>query len=88
MKPGKRYSSVDKMLRADDHSDIAEEVHKITSRPLNVSEFASLIGYHPGTVRRLIRAGRIKAVQFGKQWRIPQVEVGRILKDGLPRSGE
>mgnify|MGYP001551791497 CR=1 FL=1 len=51
---------------------------------LTVEELASRIKYHPESVRRAIRQGRIHAVQFGCGWRIMPLEVARILANGLP----
>lgn len=47
-------------------------------------EFANLIGFHPESVRKIIRQGRIKAKRFGRSYRILGSEVDRILKDGIP----
>lgn len=47
-------------------------------------EFASVIRWHPESVRRAIREGRIKAIRMGNGWRIPGDEVARILTNGLP----
>jgi excisionase family DNA binding protein len=51
---------------------------------LTVEELAARIKYHPESVRRAIRQGRINALQFGTGWRIPAPEVQRILTNGLP----
>ena len=51
---------------------------------LTVAEFAAQIRYHPESVRRCIRQGRIRALPFGTGWRIPLSEVCRILETGLP----
>lgn len=51
---------------------------------LTVEELAAQIKYHPESVRRAIRQGRIHALQFGTGWRIPAPEVTRILTTGLP----
>ena len=57
-----------------------------TAAALTVEEFAAQIKYHPESVRRAIRQGRIFALPFGKGWRIPAPEVARILTTGLPYS--
>jgi excisionase family DNA binding protein len=49
-----------------------------------VAELAAAIKYHPESVRRAIRQGRIYALPFGTRWRIPAAEVRRILTSGLP----
>jgi excisionase family DNA binding protein len=46
--------------------------------------FARVISWHPESVRRAIRQGRIKAVRLGGGWRIPADEVSRICSAGLP----
>ena len=51
---------------------------------LTVEELAARIKYHPESVRRAIRQGRIHALPFGAGWRIPAQEVARILTAGLP----
>jgi excisionase family DNA binding protein len=56
----------------------------ITAHLRTPEELADLIHYHPESVRRLIREGRIKAKQFGRTWRILPEEVARILEEGLP----
>lgn len=56
----------------------------LTDAALTVEELASAIKYHPESVRRAIRQGRIHALPFGVGWRIPAAEVRRILAAGLP----
>lgn len=51
---------------------------------LTVEELAARIKYHPESVRRAIRQGRIHALPFGAGWRIPPDEAKRILTNGLP----
>ena len=51
---------------------------------LTVEELAARIKYHPESVRRAIRQGRIHALPFGVGWRIPPQEVAKILANGLP----
>lgn len=54
------------------------------SQLYTTGQFAKLIGYHQETVRRLAREEKIKTIRFGRSYRIPQSEVDRILKVGLP----
>ena len=51
-----------------------------------VEEVAGKIKYHPESVRRLIRQGRIHALPFGTSWRVSHAELVRILTEGLPYS--
>ncbi len=60
---------------------------KIASQPsvgLTTEQLAAAISYHEESVRRAIRQGRIRALPFGRNWRIPPDEVARILAHGLP----
>lgn len=50
---------------------------------LEVDHFARILGFHPESVRRLIRRGRIKAKRFGSFWRIPRAEAVRIIENGI-----
>lgn len=50
----------------------------------DVGEAARLLSYTSEHVRRLIRAGKIKAIKVGdnnSQWRISKEEIERLLKD-------
>jgi excisionase family DNA binding protein len=53
---------------------------------LTVEEAAEKIHYHPESLRRAIRQGRVAALRFGQGWRIPASELRRILATGLPYS--
>ncbi|MGZ5506681.1 MAG: helix-turn-helix domain-containing protein [Limisphaerales bacterium] len=39
--------------------------------------------WHPESVRRAIRAGRIKAIKIGRHWRVPGAELERLMEEGL-----
>lgn len=49
---------------------------------LNVQQAAEKLGLAQGTIRRFIREGRIKAVKVGRDWRIKESEIERILEEG------
>lgn len=57
-----------------------------TARPFvyTPEQLAQAAMLHPESVRRAIRAGRIKALKFGQEWRIPAAEFDRIMGEGLP----
>lgn len=57
------------------------------SAGLPSDEFARAISWHPESVRKAIRQGRIRAIKFGRFFRIPTAEVERILRDGIPSAG-
>jgi len=48
-------------------------------------EVAAAISFHPESIRRAVRGGRIAAVKLGAAWRIPAAELQRIVTQGLPR---
>lgn len=43
-----------------------------------VKEVAAIFKCHVETVKRQIYAGKIKAIKFGKEWRISDEEVERL----------
>ena len=47
---------------------------------LTVTEAAKLSGYHPNHVRRLIRAGAIRAEQWATIWRVDKKSVLAYVK--------
>ncbi len=47
-------------------------------------EVAKRLGVSTMTIRRWIKAGKIKAYQIGKEFRIPESEVLRLLEGKLP----
>ncbi len=44
-----------------------------------VQEVSGLLKVHPRTLRRMIRQGKLAAVKVGKEWRIPDGAVDRLL---------
>src|SRR2546425_5150323 len=44
-----------------------------------LSQAAHELGLHPITVRRWIKAGRIQAVQVGREVRIPRAEIEKMV---------
>jgi hypothetical protein len=63
---------------------VSAERERTEVRLLEPSEFARVISWHPESVRRAIRQGRIGAVRMSNGWRIPSAEAERILANGLP----
>ncbi len=55
---------------------------------LTVESLAALIHYHPESIRRAIRQGRIQAQRFGAGYRIQPTEARRIVSEGLPYSAK
>jgi excisionase family DNA binding protein len=56
---------------------------------LSIKEFASKVGLHHNTVRRLIKSCKISAVNIGSgkysYFRIPKSEIGRLAIDNHMR---
>ena len=50
---------------------------------LTPEDFAGAVQWHPESVRRALRAGRIRAVRLGRAWRITAGELARIQAEGL-----
>jgi excisionase family DNA binding protein len=48
-------------------------------------EVAAAISFHPESIRRAVRSGRIAAVKLGPLWRITAATLQRIATEGLPR---
>ncbi len=43
-----------------------------------------MIQWHPESVRRACRQGRVRAVKLGRRWRVPPELVAEILQHGIP----
>jgi excisionase family DNA binding protein len=52
-------------------------------RLLKVEELATVLGFHPESVRRAIRQRRIQAIRLGRFWRVPPGEVAYLMTNGL-----
>lgn len=51
-------------------------------------ELADYLKVSAQTVRAWIREGKLKAVKFGRSWRIADHEVQRIVSEGVPEEEE
>lgn len=49
---------------------------------MTVGEIAAVLRVTPMTVYRLIQNGKLTAIQIGRQYRVPTVEVRRIKSEG------
>lgn len=58
---------------------------EIESQLLRTEHVAAVLQWHPASVRRAIRQGRIRAVRIGQQWRVSAEELARMQNEGLPR---
>ena len=46
-------------------------------RAFSLKEVASILGVHPETIRRAVKAGKLKAAKIGKDYRIAKHELER-----------
>ena len=51
-------------------------------------ELADYLKVSSQTVRAWIREKKIKAVKFGRAWRISKAELQRLVTEGVPEDGE
>jgi hypothetical protein len=51
---------------------------------ITTEALAAMIHWHPESVRRACRQGRIQAVKLGRGWRMPPQVTADILKNGIP----
>ena len=49
----------------------------------SLTEAADKVDVHVNTIRRWIKEGKIKAVKMGKNWKISEDELERVLKEGI-----
>ncbi|MBM3194813.1 MAG: helix-turn-helix domain-containing protein [Chlamydiae bacterium] len=59
-------------------------IDSMDRRVYTLKEAAKILGVHVDTVRRSIKAGKIKAVQMVKagNWKIPREEIERFMRGG------
>jgi excisionase family DNA binding protein len=50
-------------------------------------ELADYLKVGAQTVRAWVRSGKVKAVKFGRSWRIADEELKRIIAEGVPEDG-
>lgn len=48
------------------------------------NEVAEQLRYHPESIRRLIRSGKIKSVKRGRRWLVTETTLEHISANGLP----
>jgi len=63
-----------------------EQIQEILEqRYLTITELAEKMGYSTTWIQMNCKNGRIKAIKpLGHRWRIPESEVKRLLKEGIP----
>lgn len=51
-------------------------------------ELADYLKVSSQTVRAWIREKKVRAIKFGRSWRIPSDELRRIVAEGVPEDGD
>jgi excisionase family DNA binding protein len=49
-------------------------------RAFSLKEVADILGVHPETIRRAVKAGKLKAAKIGKDYRIAKSELERFFQ--------
>jgi excisionase family DNA binding protein len=52
----------------------------LEQRAFSLKEVASILGVHPETIRRAVKAGKLKAAKIGKDYRIAKPELERFFR--------
>jgi excisionase family DNA binding protein len=73
-------------LSGDDKSRLLEKVFEVAidegKTVFQLEEVAELLGVHPESVRRWIRAGKLKAMKAGRQYLISRTDLQAFWKKG------
>ena len=67
--PSRRYGTDDGISTADKYQ-VPRYILQHTPEWLTTEEDAEILGYHPETVREMLRAGRQRGGKFGHVWLI------------------
>jgi hypothetical protein len=59
-------------------------VKPTTDDMAEINDFAAVIHWHPESLRRACRQGRVAGKKFSRNWRIPKEVAEDILKNGIP----
>ena len=56
---------------------------KGNTKMYNIDQVAEMLRLCRITVFRYIKSGKIKAIKIGREWRIKQEEIDRIMREGV-----
>ena len=56
---------------------------KKDNKMYNIDQVADMLRLCRITVFRYIKSGKIKAIKIGREWRIKQDEIDRIMREGV-----
>ena len=55
------------------------------SKMLTLREVSESLGLHINTIRNYVKQGKLRAVMFGRVWRVEEKEVVRIRRQGVDK---
>jgi len=55
------------------------------SKMLTLREVSESLGLHINTIRNYVKQGKLRAVMFGRVWRVSEKEVVRVRKQGVEK---
>jgi len=58
---------------------------KEMSKMLTLREVSESLGLHINTIRNYVKQGKLKAVMFGRVWRVSEKEVVRVRRQGVKK---
>jgi len=58
---------------------------KEMSKMLTLREVSEVLNLHINTIRSYVKKGKLKAVMFGRVWRVEEKDVVRVRKQGVKK---
>ncbi len=55
------------------------------SKMLSLREVSELLDLHINTIRNYVKDGKLRAVKFGRVWRVEEKEIVRIRRQGVEK---
>jgi len=55
------------------------------SKMLTLREVSELLNLHINTIRNYVKKGKLRAVMFGRVWRVEEKDVERVRKQGVKK---
>lgn len=67
----------------DSYGGLFPDPDQVESRFMAPKELAARMGVHYLTVLKRVDSGEIKAIRFGRKWKIPIEEANRVMQEGF-----
>lgn len=55
------------------------------SKMLTLREVSEILNLHINTIRNYVKRGKLRAVKFGRVWRVEEKDVMRVRKQGVEK---